>query len=230
MAAKAPTRPDALIEAAQAERRKLLDSGLPLGTVDEPEGRGGETKVRILDTAIALFGERGFEACTMRDLAAEVGIKAPAIYNHYSSKEEVLAGAMEHILGRFLWTILTPLGEIPVEDWLERIVKDHVSFQLVHRRLSRANDALLNAPGKEQALPPPVYRRIVGAERAYVSLLAALVRLAAPSTDQKDGMMAAFAITAMCDRVAAWFDPKGALSIEQVAERNWKLTQQLIGA
>jgi AcrR family transcriptional regulator len=166
----------------------------------------------------------------MRDLAAEVGIKAPAIYNHYPSKEDVLAAAMEHILGRFLWTLMTPLEEMPVEEWLQRIVQDHVRFQLVHRRLSRANDALLNAPGKKRVLSPPVYKRIVGVERSYVELLDFLVRLAAPDSDRWDGMMSGFAITAMCDRVAAWYDPKGELSIEQVAERSWKLTRQMIAA
>ena len=225
---KAPSSA-ALAAAAEAERQKILDSGLPLGAIAEPEGRGGETKGRILDTAIALFGERGFEACTMRDLAAEVGIKAPAIYNHYSSKEEVLAGAMEHILGRFFWTLMAALDDQPVETWLETIVKCHVDFQLEHRRLARANDALLNAPGKEQALPPEVYRRIVGVERSYVALIDALVRLAVPAVDEWDGLMSGFAITAMCDRVVAWYDPKGTLTIEQVAERSWKLTQQMIG-
>jgi TetR/AcrR family transcriptional regulator, cholesterol catabolism regulator len=228
--AKPPSSAE-LVEAAQATRQRILDSGLPLaGSDPEPEGRGGETKGRILDTAITIFGERGFEACTMRDLAAEVGIKAPAIYNHYPSKEDVLAAAMEHILGRFLWTVMTPLEELPVEAWLERIVHDHVRFQLEHRRLSQANDALLNAPGKKRVLPSPVYKRIVGVERAYVELLSILVCLAAPESDRWDGMMSGFAITAMCDRVAAWHNPKGELSIDQVADRSWKLTQQLISA
>jgi AcrR family transcriptional regulator len=232
MAAEAKPRTSAeLVESAHAARQRILDSGLPIsGSDPEPEGRGGETKGRILDTAITIFGERGFEACTMRDLAAEVGIKAPAIYNHYPSKEDVLAAAMEHILGRFLWTLMTPLDGTPVEEWLDRIVHNHVRFQLVHRRLSRANDALLNAPGKKRVLPAPVYRRIVGVERDYIELLNVLVSLAAPNSDRWEGMMSGFAITAMCDRVAAWYDPEGELSIDQVADRSWKLTQQLIAA
>jgi TetR/AcrR family transcriptional regulator, cholesterol catabolism regulator len=220
-----------LTEAAQAARQRILDSGLPLaGSDPEREGRGSETKGRILDTAIAIFGERGFEACTMRDLAAEVGIKAPAIYNHYPSKEDVLAAAMEHILGRFLWTLMTPLDEVPIEEWLECTVENHVRFQLTHRRLSRANDALLNAPGKKRILPAPVYGRIVAVERSYVELLGSLACLAAPDSDKWEGMMSGFAVTAMCDRVASWYDPQGELSIEQVAQRSWKLTQRMIGA
>lgn len=222
--------PAALLDAARAEWQKILDSGLPLGAPAAPAGRGEETRERILDTAIALFGERGFEACTMRDLATEVGIKAPAIYNHYSSKEDVLAAAMEHIAGRFFCSLTSALGDEPVEEWLRTIVEHHVGFLLGHRRLARANEALINAPAREQVLPPEAYRRLAGVERSYIALIAVLVRRDAPGADEWDGLMAGFAITAMCNRVVAWYDPRGALTIEQVVDRSWKLAQQLIGA
>jgi len=51
------------------------------------EGRRGE----ILDAALAVFGEKGYEAGTMREIAARVGVSEPAIYRHYESKEAILA-------------------------------------------------------------------------------------------------------------------------------------------
>lgn len=215
---------------ARAERLKIIESGLPIGDLPEPEGKGGETKRRILDTAITLFAERGFEACTMRDIAAAVGIKAPAIYNHYSSKEDVLAAAMEHIMGRFFWSVLGPLEEEPMDRWLREIVRRHVAWQLEYRRLSQANDALLNAPNKKKLLPPVVYRRVVGVQRSYVELLTALIDLGVPRGAKWDARIAAFAIAAMCDRVVGWYDPKGPLEARQVADRSWKLISRMVGA
>jgi AcrR family transcriptional regulator len=55
--------------------------------VDFIEGRKGE----ILDAALAVFGEKGYEAGTMREIAARVGVSEPAIYRHYASKEAILA-------------------------------------------------------------------------------------------------------------------------------------------
>jgi TetR/AcrR family transcriptional regulator, cholesterol catabolism regulator len=220
-----------LLDAARAARQQILDSGLPFPDSEpEPKGKGGATKVRILDTAITIFGERGLEACTMRDLGSEVGIKAPAIYNHYRSKEDVLAAAMEHILARFFWTVMDPLEEAPMEDWLEQIVLNHIRFQLEHRRLSQANDALLNGPGKKEGLPKDVYKRIVAVQRNYANLFCALIRHARPEIDQKEGMIAGFAIAAICDRAAGWFVAEGDLTIDQVAELNWRLARRLIGA
>ena len=37
-----------------------------------------------------LFRERGYAAIGMRELANEVGIQAPSLYNHYKSKDDLL--------------------------------------------------------------------------------------------------------------------------------------------
>ena len=47
-------------------------------------------KQEIIITASRLFKERGYNAISMRDLAAEMGIKAASLYNHISSKQEIL--------------------------------------------------------------------------------------------------------------------------------------------
>ena len=48
------------------------------------------TKERIFDTAIQLIAKSGFEDVSMRDIANGAGINPASIYNHFSSKEEIL--------------------------------------------------------------------------------------------------------------------------------------------
>lgn len=47
-------------------------------------------KETIKATAEKMFREKGYAATSMRDLAKEVGIEAPSLYNHYTSKEQLL--------------------------------------------------------------------------------------------------------------------------------------------
>lgn len=49
-----------------------------------------DRKAEIRQTARKMFKERGYAATSMRDLAREVGIEAASLYNHLSSKEELL--------------------------------------------------------------------------------------------------------------------------------------------
>jgi len=51
---------------------------------------GPSTKERILAAALDLFSQRGYTAVSVRDLARAVGIKESSLYNHFSSKEEIL--------------------------------------------------------------------------------------------------------------------------------------------
>ena len=49
-----------------------------------------DRRSEIRHTAKKLFKEKGYAATSMRDLAKEVGIEAASLYNHLSSKEELL--------------------------------------------------------------------------------------------------------------------------------------------
>ncbi len=53
-----------------------------------------DTKHRILASAIRLFAKNGFSAVSMREIAAAVDISAPALYNHFSSKEALYQAAV----------------------------------------------------------------------------------------------------------------------------------------
>lgn len=58
-------------------------------------------KEHIRFTAQKLFRDKGYAATSMRDLAKEVGMEAPSIYNHFSSKNELLKEICFEIANQF---------------------------------------------------------------------------------------------------------------------------------
>jgi AcrR family transcriptional regulator len=48
------------------------------------------TREKILDVALELFTDQGFDGTSMREIAERLGISKPAIYYHFASKEEIL--------------------------------------------------------------------------------------------------------------------------------------------
>ena len=61
-------------------------------------GRPGYDVDRVISVATAVFTERGYDATTMADLAAALGLTKSAISHHVSGKEELLARALGRAL------------------------------------------------------------------------------------------------------------------------------------
>lgn len=60
-------------------------------SVSEPRSRGSEsTRDLIVETALRLFRERGFDATTMRAIAAEAGVSVGNAYYYFASKDELV--------------------------------------------------------------------------------------------------------------------------------------------
>ena len=58
-------------------------------------GRPGYDRAGVLEIAVELFNEQGYDATSVADLAARLGVTKSALYHHYTSKEELLAAALE---------------------------------------------------------------------------------------------------------------------------------------
>jgi AcrR family transcriptional regulator len=59
--------------------------------------RGEETRRRIIEVALRLFGERGYEGASTRDIAAAAGVNAPALQYYFDNKEGVYRACAEYI-------------------------------------------------------------------------------------------------------------------------------------
>src|SRR5690349_16622223 len=85
--------------------------------------RGSLSPDVILEAAERV-AEQGFENLSMRAVAAELGAVPMALYNHFATKEQLVAALLDRVLLRF-----TPPP--PTDDW----VHDLAAFARAHRKL-----------------------------------------------------------------------------------------------
>ena len=70
-------------------------------------GKTTDTRDRLLDAAREEFLEYGFENASLRRMAKTVGIAAPSVYNHFSSKEDMFAALVEPVIQMVKETFLS---------------------------------------------------------------------------------------------------------------------------
>ena len=57
----------------------------------------GDTKERILETALELFAQNGYLGTSMNDIAGRLGFTKAALYKHYAGKQEILKRIVERM-------------------------------------------------------------------------------------------------------------------------------------
>ena len=71
---------------------------MPASPAARPRGRPGHDREAVLERAIALFNERGYDATSVSDLATALGVTKSAVYHHFPSKEALLSAALDEAL------------------------------------------------------------------------------------------------------------------------------------
>ncbi len=67
-------------------------------TTNDTTNAGGETRRRLIEAGVRLFGLHGFEATATRTLAAAAGANLGAIRYHFGGKEGLYRAVLEHIV------------------------------------------------------------------------------------------------------------------------------------
>jgi len=101
-----------------------------------------ETRLRILEAALLVFRERGFEKATMREIAAQAGVAVGAAYYYFDSKEAIVMAFYERSQGEMHSTTEAALDRArTLESRLRAIISAKFSYFAPNRKLLGALSA-----------------------------------------------------------------------------------------
>lgn len=154
-----------------------------------PEPTTSTRRDQILATAARLFAERGFHGVSVHDLGAACGVSGPALYKHFSGKDDVLSQSLvaisEHLLegGRRV----AAAGGAPAETYAE-LVAFHLDFAL-------GSPELIEVQEREwRNLQPEARERVRDLQRAYIDVWVDVLRALRPGLDRPAARAAAQAL------------------------------------
>lgn len=147
---------------------------------------------KILEAATKLFRERGFTATTVNDIGELAGITGPAIYRHFSGKDEILSEILNSTLDRFM-QIPDVAGDADAR--LRHLVRAHA--ELVLKDQMRASIYVRENPFLSEKYHKRLRRRQLEYASRWISVMAERF----PGRDANDHRARAFLTIGMINGV-----------------------------
>lgn len=188
---------------------------------------GERTQAAIRDAAVNLIARYGYEAVSMRQLAAEVGVQPAALYRYFPTKEDLLYDLMTAHMNALVasWETARPAtGDATA--LLAAFVRNHIDFHVERRHSTHVNNMELRSLSRDRL------SAILRLRAGYEKELRQILRQGADAGlfAVEDVTLTAMAIIQMVTGVIVWFRPDERLSVAEVTDTYHKMTMRLVGA
>ncbi|MGH2806082.1 MAG: TetR/AcrR family transcriptional regulator [Actinomycetota bacterium] len=184
------------------------------------------TSKRIQDAALRLFYERGYRSTTMREIALACGLTPGALYNHFSSKDELLGSIMIDI-HKELEATTEEAVEVADGDLVTRLrafLRAHGVFHTDHITEARV------ANREVASLTGDAYEEVVRIRKKVTRQLRDIL-----ARGRDKGLFevanveaVSYLMLTMGISIANWFRPDGELSREQMADLHAEMAIRMV--
>ena len=117
------------------------------------EQKKSQTRKAIIDAAVHLFAEKGYEQTSMEELAREAGIGKATIYGYFSAKNEIFLAYCEEEVD-YAFSILEKKQDenAPLAEQLVALMIGQLTYVTVNREFGRIFSRETLFPGEQSAL------------------------------------------------------------------------------
>jgi AcrR family transcriptional regulator len=181
-----------------------------------------------LAAALEAFAERGYDGTSIREVAARAELSVPGLYHHYPSKQALLVSLTTAVMNELLdrsRRALAEAGPTPSERF-DAVVESLLRFHMFRR------DQAFVASTEMRSMEPESREAYVALRDEQQRMIDEIIEAGVESGEfttpfPKD---AGRAVATMCIGVADWYRPDGALTPDELVERNLAIARSAVGA
>jgi AcrR family transcriptional regulator len=180
------------------------------------------TRARLIEVAKRLYQEHGSDHVTVRRIAAAAKIEAGSIYYHFSSRDEIMRAVLESGVGGARDEVMQAIAEAGEHSSplvrLRAALVAHLKYTLREHFSSRLKSI--------RRLPKRLRERHMQQERDYAAIFTRLLREADKQGLLKPGFdlsVVRMLILGSLTWAAEWYDPKGPMTPEDLADELMKM-------
>lgn len=179
-------------------------------TESQPSTSGRQ---RVLDAAAARLVEQGYAATTIRQIAADVDIKAGSIYHHFPSKEDLFTSVFRDGITVMIQAFDAAATEGHAEpgDRLLAHVRGHLGALFEHGPYTAAHVTAFFTS------PDAVRTSVIPSRDSYESLWNLLLADVLPHLGSKEVAIRRLILFGAMNTTIEWFDPAGNMTLDELA-------------
>ncbi|OGO36516.1 MAG: hypothetical protein A2W35_11645 [Chloroflexi bacterium RBG_16_57_11] len=174
------------------------------------------TREDILVAAAQIFGQKGFHATSMQDIAQAVNLQKASLYHHVSSKQEILVDVLDQALDLLIERMQAVLAlPLAPDDMLRQAVRVYLATLVEHRDLAAV--LLL----EHRNLDPDQHARHIPRRDRFEQLWRDLIQQGLDDGFfcSSEPAMASRALLGVMNWTITWYQPGGALTPEEIADQ-----------
>jgi AcrR family transcriptional regulator len=169
----------------------------------------------IVEAATQVFSERGYHAASMTEIADRVGMRKPSLYHHIRKKEDLLFAIHEQLIDELIEQTTAALDpSMTPPEQMAAVLR--VSFDLI----ARHRDAVTVFLQERRAVSGARWNELVVKRDRYEQMVSGIIAEGTATKAFADlpAAIAARGVLGMVNWGYTWFDPKGEMTAEQIAD------------
>ncbi len=148
------------------------------------------TKEKILDAALTLFAENGYDGTSVEQIASIVGIKAPSLYKHYKGKEDILNALIDSAEVRYeeMFGSENNIGKIPLsrEEFI-KVTMERISFTMRDPIIRKIRMLLVQEQFRDERISEVTTRhQLDGIQRMFAKIIKGMMDVGLVKKDDQE--------------------------------------------